>query len=457
MPEDVPTPFATDPCDAPPHLHRAREIMAAARPRARAAHLAGAVALLAEPAALYALAPEDAEALAAALEGGDAAAEAALARLGLTAPAPAAERPAGPVRALALTVAQSCNLACSYCYASGGEFGGAARRMSPEVARTAIDRLIAGAPPGGAVKIAFMGGEPLIARALIRDAVAHASARAAARAVRVGFSITTNGTLVTPEDAAFLARHRFAVTVSLDGDREANDRLRPTRGGGGSFDRVAARIAPLVAEGERIALSARVTATADNLDLPRTVAALGALGFASVGVSPLIASSTGKGELDAEGFERLLAAMIACGDAWLEATEAGFAHPFANLATALRELRDGAPRSHACGAGRDYLAVDAEGALSACHRFVRDPLGAMGDLETGVDEARRAEWVAARAVSAQTPCRDCWARRLCGGGCHHETLHRGRPACDYVRGWLHYALGAYARLNATRPDWFDAA
>ena len=35
--------------------------------------------------------------------------------------------------------------------------------MSWEVARRAIDRLLEEAPPGGAVKIAFTGGEPLIA------------------------------------------------------------------------------------------------------------------------------------------------------------------------------------------------------------------------------------------------------------------------------------------------------
>ena len=45
-------------------------------------------------------------------------------------------------------------------------------------------------------------------------------------------------------------------------------------------------------------------------------------------------------------------------------------------------------------------------------------------------------------------------RYLCGGGCHHEVIARGRPACDYIRGWLHWSIGAYARLSAQRPDWF---
>ena len=56
--------------------------------------------------------------------------------------------------------------------------------------------------------------------------------------------------------------------------------------------------------------------------------------------------------------------------------------------------------------------------------------------------------VRARHVHRQEPCRSCWARYLCGGGCHHEVISRGRPACDYIRGWLHYCLEAYLRLSS---------
>ncbi len=105
---------------------------------------------------------------------------------------------------------------------------------------------------------------------------------------------------------------------------------------------------------------------------------------------------------------------------------------------------------------RDYLAVDAQGAYSACHRFVNDPLGEMGDLDSGIDHKARDTFLRQRTVTAQDSCQTCWARKLCGGGCHHEVLHAGRPACDFVRGWLHFALGAYARMMAEKPDWFDA-
>lgn len=421
------------------------------------AHVAGDMLLMAETAAIFGLTEAQAAEMAQALAAGDAVAADSLAKLGLDAPAavPAAPEVVAPARALALTVSQTCNLACGYCYAAGGSFGGTDRRMTEAVARRAIDQLIEATPPGGHVKIAFMGGEPMVARDLIRASVDYANRKGATRAIRVGYSLTTNGTLITAEDATFFARHLFAVTVSLDGGRTVNDRLRPDRAGKGSFDRVAERIAPLFDHRDRINLGARVTVTPENLDLGQVVRDIAALGFGSVGVSPMISSPTGRGALAGADFARLLGAMTQCGDDWMAATLEGRTHPFANLATVLGELHRGMPRRHGCGAARDYLAVDADGDYSACHRFVKDPLGAMGDLANGPDAQARKVFLEERAVERQTPCQSCWARRLCGGGCHQEVLHAGRPACDFVRGWLDYGLRAYGRLMNARPDWFD--
>lgn len=71
----------------------------------------------------------------------------------------------------------------------------------------------------------------------------------------------------------------------------------------------------------------------------------------------------------------------------------------------------------------------------------------MGSIDGGIDRTLQNRWLADRHVHTQSPCTSCWARYLCGGGCHHEVIARGRPACDYVRGWLHYCLGAYLRLS----------
>jgi uncharacterized protein len=362
-----------------------------------------------------------------------------------------------PLRALSLAVAERCNLGCTYCYAEGGSFGGAARDMPWEIAEASVRRLFAQAKAGERVTLAFLGGEPLVNRAVIRRATELAAKIAGERGIAIGFSITTNGTLVTPDDAEFFERYGFAVTVSLDGIGAVHDRLRPTKGGRGSYDKVIANVQPLLTRQRRMQVSARVTVTPSNLGLRAALDHFVALGFHSVGFSPMLSAPTRRDEMQAPDLDVLLAEMIACGREFERRMLAREPYPFANMLTALQEIHRGTHRPYPCGAGAGYFGVSASGGLFACHRFVEDKAGAMGNIRDGVDRERQRGWLAQRMVDRQEPCRSCWARYLCGGGCHYEVIHRGRPACDYIRGWLDYALGAYVRLSARRPDLLSRA
>jgi uncharacterized protein len=360
-----------------------------------------------------------------------------------------------PLRALSLAVAQRCNLGCTYCYAEGGSFGGPAQEMPWEVAKNSIRRLVSGATPGERVNLAFLGGEPLVNRRLIRRATELAARFAARRGVVIGFSITTNATLLNAEDGEFFERHGFAVTVSLDGVGPVHDRHRRTKGGRGTYERVIANVLPLLARQRRMQVTARVTVTPQNLGLRETLDQFVGLGFHSVGFSPMLSSPTGQSELAAPELDVFLGEMIACGKEFERRIVDGERYPFANMMTALQEIHRGTHRPYPCGAGAGYFGVSASGGLFACHRFVEDKDARMGHVDHGVDRAGQRRWLAERAVDRQEPCRSCWARYLCGGGCHYEVLHRGRPACDYIRGWLDYTMGAYVRLSEQRADLFS--
>jgi len=353
---------------------------------------------------------------------------------------------APPVHALSLAIAQKCNLGCTYCYAQQGEFGGAAKNMAAARANQAVDLLVNGAAPGARLNLAFLGGEPLVNRAVLQATTRRAAALAVERDLTLTFSITTNGTLLTEGDAAFFEEFGFAVTVSLDGPRDVHDAQRPYQSGKGSYDRIMENLQPLLSRQRRMQVSARVTVTPANLMLRRTLDQFVAGGFHSVGFSPMLSAPTGQGEMQGDDLEIMLGEMIDCGQEFERRSIAGDRYPFANMVNAMREIQRGTHRPYPCGAGAGYLGVSADGDLAACHRFVGDAEGAMGSLDTGIDQARRSIWLAERHVHTQEPCRDCWARYLCGGGCHHEVIRRGRPACDYIRGWLHYCLEAYLRL-----------
>jgi uncharacterized protein len=201
-------------------------------------------------------------------------------------------------------------------------------------------------------------------------------------------------------------------------------------------------------------VSARVTVTPANLGLRCALDDFVAAGFHSVGFAPMLASPGGQGEMQAGDLEAMLGELIDCGREYERRMLAGERYPFANLDNALRELHRGTHRPYPCGAGAGYLGISADGEIAACHRFVGDQEGAMGSLASGIDRERQAQWLSSRHVHVQEPCRSCWARYLCGGGCHHEVIRRGRPACDYIRGWLHYCIEAYLRLSPAHPAAF---
>jgi uncharacterized protein len=355
-------------------------------------------------------------------------------------------------RAFSLAVAQKCNLGCTYCYAQQGGFGGVGNSMPVEVATAAVDRLLDDAAPGEQLTLAYLGGEPLINRSVLRAATHYAAKMAASRSIPIAFALTTNATLLTAEDAAFFDRYGFTVTISIDGIRAAHDTLRPFKSGLGSYDRIVEKSKLLVSlPGRRCRVIARVSVTPRNLLLSEALEELVGLGFDGVFFSPVLNSPTGADQMSKDGLDSMLDRMIQCGQAFERHLMDNEIYPFLNIINTLRRIHKPYRDAYPCGAGGGYLGVSSKGDLFACHRFVDDDLGAMGNVADGVEHTKQQRWLSDRNVHKQEPCKSCWARHQCGGGCHYEVVHRGRPACDYIRGWLHYCLGAYGRLLRKKP------
>ncbi len=393
-----------------------------------------------------------------AAENGDTAVERLAVELGIMAPDFVDDTPIQSPRlqAISLAIAQKCNLGCTYCYADQGKFGGPSKNMSLDTAMSSIDLLMEQAEPGSGVNVAFLGGEPLINRTVLRLATEYAAGKAKERGLRSTFSITTNGSLLNVDDALFFERYGFAVTVSLDGIGHTHDQQRPFKNGGGSFELIMDRVKPFLEIQQKMQVSVRATITPGNLRLQEALDYFLDAGFHSVGFSPLLRSPTGHGEMHSHDLAAMLDAMVECGREFERHVVKGKRYAFNNLTNALRELHQGTHRPYPCGAGAGYLGVSADGDLAACHRFVGDSEGGMGDLTAGIDRQAQNQWLAERHVHNQSPCSQCWARYLCSGGCHHEVIARGRPACDFIRGWLHYCLQAYTRLSKQAPGFFNS-
>jgi uncharacterized protein len=367
----------------------------------------------------------------------------------LVPPPPAAADALPPVTALSLNVAQACNLACSYCYADQGRYGGKARLMDEETAFHGIDLLIASAR-GNGVTVGFIGGEPFLNRDLVHASVAYARAAARRAGIAVKFALTTNATLLDADDVRLLRDHRFAVTVSIDGGA-AQNRHRPRYKGGNSTDAVLAGIGPLLADPGAARVSARATVTRDDLDVVSRIEALINAGFQDVGVSPVRTGPRADLALRGADWPSLLANMTAAAERELARVDTGEPPRFSNFWVALRSIHRGTARPLPCGSAASYLSLDVDGMIFSCHRTINQPSFRMGSVDRGLDAAARASFLAETHVDGQEPCNSCWARYLCGGGCHAEVAAAGRSGCDFIRGWLDYCLHAYRQVADRHP------
>jgi len=137
-----------------------------------------------------------------------------------------------------LEVTERCNLRCAYCiygphYKEKRNHG--TRDMDPIIAHKAIDHLARSCDLKDKVGITFYGGEPLLCTPLIKSCVEYAKRILPDK--KLGFSITTNATLMTPDIGRFLFKEGFSVRVSIDGPQEIHDEYRKDIQGKGTFDR----------------------------------------------------------------------------------------------------------------------------------------------------------------------------------------------------------------------------
>ncbi len=130
-----------------------------------------------------------------------------------------------------LSLTHKCNLACRYCYAGHSS----KPDMSPATARKCVDFGLETLPAGKSLELGLFGGEPLLRFDLVQEITAYAYRKAAEKQKPVRFSITTNGTMVTPAIIDFVADQGIDLCFSIDGPPDLHDRNRIYHDGRGSF------------------------------------------------------------------------------------------------------------------------------------------------------------------------------------------------------------------------------
>jgi uncharacterized protein len=375
-----------------------------------------------------------------------------------------------PLTTMVLNVTNQCNLSCTYCYEYGADKivdtdnGRKPKFMTEETARASVDFMFRESGTNPIAHLTFFGGETLLNFPVLKKTVAYANARAAELGKRVDFSVTTNATLLKPDVIEFLVEHRFGVTISIDGPREVQDKFRVFQNGTGSYDIIEPRIRELLKRHRTRPVGARVTLTADTLDIRRIFRHLTEdMGFWEVGFAPVTSSPSRAHAIPDAGYGRMLEGFTALAREFVEAAAAGRHHGFSNIKETLQELHKGMSKPYPCGAGLGLMGVATDGDVALCHRFAGSDDHRLGTVRDGIDRLAQQAFLDKHHIANKTDCTTCWARPLCAGGCYHEAhTHYGDTAsanlhyCDWIREWTHLCLEIYGELAERHPAFLAA-
>jgi uncharacterized protein len=358
-----------------------------------------------------------------------------------------------------------CNLACTYCFADGGDYG----RIKEAMGHTSVEDIFRfieeNLTPSRSVRLEMFGGEPLANFETMKEICDRSKVFGAEHGVRFVYRISTNLTLMPKGVLELFAEHRFIVSVSIDGGREVQDANRPALGGQGSYDRVMRAVEKVRAASDEITLVARMTVAQREPGLLENMLLLYDLNIFDYfqiypGVFPVDEEAGEGGEVKPVEKKKVFIELTVKPGAEAEPVsqgssscatphaedgqkyvnfflQEGMTEQFRDFLAAypglfrpdnrfkgvleyertVQMLTDGLTALSFCSGGRNYFTVSPDRSISPCHRLVGEP---SFDVGTGSDITRTPDdW--RLKVDTHPVCGQCWARYVCGGGCRQEN------------------------------------
>ncbi len=333
------------------------------------------------------------------------------------------ENKAPVVKALCLHIAHGCNLSCRYCFAGDGKYHGDEALMPYEVGKAALDFLVENSGSRRNLEVDFFGGEPLLNFNVIKDLVAYGRSIEKEKDKHFRFTLTTNGVLLDEEVMEFANAEMSNLVLSIDGRQEVHDRMRPFRGGRGSFGTIQPKLLEAAKKRGDRDYYVRGTYTHFNTDFSEDVKALREMGFDRISVEPVVAPSSEDYAIRDEDIPKLLDQYDELASYMADRRSRGMDFTFFHFMIDLEGGPCVAKRLTGCGSGTEYLAVTPSGDLYPCHQFVGNDSFIMGNVFDGIkNHSLRGEFSKSN-VYAKEKCRDCFAKFYCSGGCAANSFN----------------------------------
>lgn len=352
---------------------------------------------------------------------------------------------------LILNTTHGCNMACKYCFASTHH--DRQNVMPLPIVRKSICKMIERNPQAEQYSIYFFGGEPLLHKQFVEEAVEIAKEEIIVNhRKKVNFLLNTNGTLIDDSISRFLAKEGFTVTVSIDGSESANDINRVFLNGHGSFKRIIEGIDILKKHEVCFNLRATLHPKQKNLvDIFRF--------FEELRVSYSYAFTIAGGQ-DNTCETRFSDSDVDCLDnEWAKVMEYFWGKVLkretiycSDYLRKIQVLKMRKLRIRGCEAGHGTLFVDEKGTYYTCQNMLSFPETAVGSVNEGLNPDKLVKY-RSKNLSQLSVCSECWARYLCGGGCVAERYCSDQSKNEYQQKckiiqleWKHF-ICSYIQIN----------
>ncbi|MDP2914515.1 MAG: radical SAM protein [Candidatus Aminicenantes bacterium] len=213
--------------------------------------------------------------------------------------------------------------------------------------------------------INFYGGEPLLAFDRIKETIAHLERLNRRRTRKIHYSLSTNGSLLSEEILRFLDEHAFFLLLSFDGWAQDISRKK------GSFDRLVLLI-PEILKRRRISLETNSVFTAETIGHLSTSIRL----ILRLGVPKIHIGFSSQPRWTPTSLIRMKKEIAAARTYFLAAYERETDIPWVDMANKYKKS------IYRCNAGRDQVALAADGRLWGCFLFPHYFDGRNGNRES---------------------------------------------------------------------------
>lgn len=322
------------------------------------------------------------------------------------------------IKALCINIAHDCNLRCQYCFAGQGGYGQWRMLMSFDVARRAVDFLIAHSGPREHCELDFFGGEPLMNWHVVQQTIDYVHKQEKKHGKKIKMSLTTNGLLLDKEKVKYLTDNHISLILSLDGRKEMHDRMRSGVHGEGTYDEIVKNLQYCVANRKGEEYYVRGTFTRYNMDFTTDVIDMIDKGFPAVSMEPVVGEDTADYSIKEEDLPRVKAEYDRLAKLFIAREEEGRPFFFFHFNMDLWKGPCLPKRLRGCGAGHEYLAVVPNGDIYPCHQFVGREGYVIGNVYEGLKNFKMMRDFRMNHVFSKPECVDCWAKFFCSGGCH---------------------------------------